>query len=93
MMQDPTSKIWSPAVIMRLCKEPRSCQVTTKDGMTYRKMQAHLTPYKPEGKPDQEAKKYHMWTPKKNSEKNTCNNNWAQPRARRHISPPMKLDL
>ena len=26
MMQDPTSKRWSPAVITRLCKEPRSYQ-------------------------------------------------------------------
>ena len=38
MMQDPTSKRWSSDVITRLCKEPRSYQVTTKDGVTYRKM-------------------------------------------------------
>ena len=44
MMQDPTSNRWSPVVITRLCKEPRSYQVTTKDGVTYRKMQAHLKP-------------------------------------------------
>ena len=56
MMQDPTSKRWSPAVITRLCKEHRSYQVTTKDGVTYRKMQDHLKPYKPEGKLEQEAK-------------------------------------
>ena len=62
MMKDPTSKIWSPAVIIRLCKEPRSHQVTTRDGLTYRKTQAHLKPYKPEDKKDQEAKKYHMQT-------------------------------
>ena len=31
MMQDHTSKRWSPAVITRLCKEPRSYQVITKD--------------------------------------------------------------
>ena len=48
MMQDPRSKLWSPAVIIRLCKEPRSYQVTTSDNVTYRKMQAHLKPYKPE---------------------------------------------
>ena len=66
MMQDPTNKRWSPAVITRLCKEPRSYQVTTKDGVTYRKMQAHLKPYKPEDKQEQEAKKYHMWTLTKN---------------------------
>ena len=44
MMQDPTSKRWSPAVITRLCKEPRSYQVTTRDNVTYKKMQAHLKP-------------------------------------------------
>ena len=44
MMQDPTSKWWSPAVITRLCKEPRSYQVTTSDNVTYKKMPAHLKP-------------------------------------------------
>ena len=48
MMQDLTSKRWSPTVITRLCKEPRSYEVTMRDGVTCRKMQAHLKPYKPE---------------------------------------------
>ena len=30
MMQDPTSKRWSPGVITRLCKEPKRYQVTIK---------------------------------------------------------------
>ena len=34
-MQDPTRKRWSLAVITRLCKEPKSYQVTTKYGITY----------------------------------------------------------
>ena len=37
MMQDPTSKRWSPVVINKLCKEPRSYQVTTKDGVNLQK--------------------------------------------------------
>ena len=78
MMQDPTSKRWSPAVITRLCRESRSYQVTTKDGVIYRKMQGHLKPYKPEDKQEQEAKKYHMQTLVKNCNKNTCNNSVAQ---------------
>ena len=57
MMQDPTSKRWSPVVITKLYKEPRSYQVATKDGVTYRKMQLHLKPYKPDDKQDQAAKK------------------------------------
>ena len=60
MMQDPTSKRWSPAVITRLCKEPRSYQVTTIDNVTYRKTQAHLKLYKPETKRAQDEKNYHM---------------------------------
>ena len=92
-MQDPTSKRRSPAVITKLCKEPRSYQVITKEGVTYRKMQAHLKPYKPDDKQDQAVKKGHMQTLKKNSNKNTNNGNLAQSRARRHVKPPMKLDL
>ena len=93
MIQDPTNKRWSPVVITRLCKEPRSYQIATKDGVTYRKMQAHLKPYKPEVKQDQEVKKYRMWILTKNSEKNTNTGNLAQSRARRHIKSPVKLDL
>ena len=92
MMQDPTSKRWSSAVITRLCKEPRCYQVTTKDRVTYRKTQAHLKPYKPEDKQEQEVKKYHMWTLTKNCNKNTCNSNLGQSRARRQVKPPVKLD-
>ena len=61
MMQDPTSKWLSLAVITRLCKEPRSYQVTTSDSVTYKKTQAHLKLYKPEIKSVQDAKSYHMW--------------------------------
>ena len=57
MMQDPTTKRWSLVVITKLCKEPRSYEVTTKEGVTYRKMQAHLKPYTPSDNQDQAAKK------------------------------------
>ena len=57
MMQDLTSKRWSPAVITRLCNEPRSYQVTASDIMTHRKMQAYLKLYKPETKSSQDAKR------------------------------------
>ena len=82
-----------PVVITRLCKEPRSYQVTTKDGVTYRKMQVHLKPYKPEDKREQEAKKYHLQTLTNNCNKNTCNNNLAQSGAKRQVKPLVKLDL
>ena len=70
-MQDPTSKKWFPTVITRLCKKPRSYQVTTKDGVTYRKMQCHLKPYTPDDKQEKDVKKYHMQTLADNCKKNT----------------------
>ena len=48
MFQDVTSKQWYPATITSLCAEPRSHNITTKEGVTYRKTQAHLKPYKPQ---------------------------------------------
>ena len=87
MRQDPTSKRWSPVVITRLCKEQRSYQVTTAYRVTYRMIQAHLKPYKPEDKKEQEAKKYHMQTLTNNCDTNTCYNNLAQSRARRKVKP------
>ena len=68
MMQDPASKRWSPVVITKLCKEPRSYQVTSSDNVTYRKTQAHLKPYKPEVKSVQDVKSCNMWPLEK-----TCN--------------------
>ena len=51
MYQDSSSKWWHPAIITRLCKEPRSYIITTKEGVEYRKTQAHL---KPLSMPEQE---------------------------------------
>ena len=42
MYQDPASKRWYPATITKLCQEPRSYIITTKQGVQYRKTQAHL---------------------------------------------------
>ena len=47
--QDPSDKRWYPATITRLCQEPRSYLITTKQGVQYRKTQAHLKPYHPQG--------------------------------------------
>ena len=68
-MQDPTTKRWPPAVITKLCKEPRSYQVTTKEGVTYRKTQVHQKPYTSSDKQDQAAKTDNMQTLTKNSNK------------------------
>ena len=93
MMQDPASKRWSPAVITRLCKEPRSYQVTTRDNVTYRKMQAHLKPYKPEVKSAQDAKTCNMWPLEKTWDKTNNNDTIAKSRHRRTIKAPVKMNL
>ena len=76
MMQDLTNKRWSPVVITKLCKEPRSYQVTTKEGRTYRKMQAHLKPYKPDYKQDQAVKKCYTCTLTKTMKRTLIIVNW-----------------
>ena len=45
MFQEATSKQWFPATITSLCSQPRSYNITTREGITYRKTQAHLKPY------------------------------------------------
>ena len=93
MMQDPTSKQWSQAVITRLCKEPRSYQVTTSDNVNYRKTQVHPKLYKPEIKNAQGAKSCHMWPLVKTCNKIKNNNTIAILQHRRTIKAPVKLDL
>ena len=93
MMQDPTSKWWFPAVITRLCKEPRSYQVTTSDNVTYRKTQVHLKLYKPEIKSVQDVKSCHMWPLVKTCNKIRNNDTIAISQYRRTIKAPVKLDI
>ena len=50
MYQDVTSKQWYPATLTSLCAQPRSYNKTTREGVSYRKTQAHLKPYQPKCK-------------------------------------------
>ena len=50
IFQDLTSKGGYPATITSLCPEPRSYSITTREGVNYRRTQAHLKPYQPQGK-------------------------------------------
>ena len=45
MCQSPITKRWFPAKIKVLCPEPRSYQVETPEGVTYRRTQNHLKPF------------------------------------------------
>ena len=46
MCQSPITKRWFPANIKALCSEPRSYQIETQEGITYRRTQNHLKPFK-----------------------------------------------
>ena len=46
MCQSPITKRWFPATIKALCPEPRSYQIETPEGITYRRTQNHLKPFK-----------------------------------------------
>ena len=50
MYQDKSTRRWYPATITKLCQEPRSYIITTKEGVQYRKTQAHLKSYHPQNK-------------------------------------------
>ena len=50
MYQDVRSKEWYPATITSLCAQPRSYNISTREGVNYKKTQACLKPYQPQCK-------------------------------------------
>ena len=50
MYQDSASKLWYPPIIESLCPEPRSYKIITSDGITCRKTQSHVKPFRPQNK-------------------------------------------
>ena len=95
MYQDPANKRWYPATITKLCQEPRSYIITTKQGVQYQKTQAHLKSYKPQEDTSENellAQNNLNWTLKSVNYKQGYAN-LAQSRARRDIKPPKRLDL
>ena len=95
MYQDPTSKRWYPATITKLCQEPRSYIITTKQGVQYRKTQAHSKSYQPQEDTSENkllAQISHKQTVKSGKYKQS-DINQAQSRTKRDIKPPKKLDL
>ena len=92
MYQDPNDKRWYPATITRLCHEPRSYLITTKQGVQYRKTQAHLKPYHPQGEDELLMQEKHKQTVPCAQNKLSATN-LAQSRPKRDIKPPKKLDL
>ena len=95
MYQEPSTKRWHPATITKLCQEPRSYIITTKEGTQYRKTQAHLKSYHPQDKTSENkllAKNNQMQTVKNFNDKQS-ETNLAQSRPKRDTKPPIKLHL
>ena len=100
MYQDAMSKWWYPATITCLCVQPRSYIITTREGVTYRKTQAHLKPYQSQSKKSEDEHSVEqpsdMWTLKQSDCKklNSINNQVQHySRPKRGIKPPVKLNL
>ena len=78
------------------CKEPRSYKIITRDGVTYRKTQAQLKPYKPQSKQHEAghsiSTKCDMQTAKSKCKTNKSDN-LVQSRPKRDIKPPVRLYL
>ena len=64
-----------------------------RDNVTYRKMQAHLKPYKPEVKSVQDVKSCNMQPLKKTRDKTDNNDTIAKSRHRRMTKTPVKMNL
>ena len=99
MYQDATNKQWYPATIASLCAQPRSYNITTREGVTYRKTQAHLKPYQPQSKKSEgecsDVQSSHMQRLKDNCKQFDSMNNQVQSysRPKRDIKPQVKPDL
>ena len=48
MYREPSDRRWYPATVIQQLPEKRTYIIKTHDNVMYRKMQAHLKPYKPE---------------------------------------------
>ena len=96
MYQDPNDKRWYPATITRLCQEPRSYLITTKQGVQYRKTQAHLKPYQPQDEDEDKDELCNQAKHKRTAQgaqSQLYDTSLVQSRPKRDIKPPNRLDL
>ena len=92
MCQNPITRRWSPTTIEALYPEPRSYQIETLEGVTYRRTQNHLKPYKSH----QETPRREQSNQKHLNMNQTYirdSNNMKQSCPRRQIKKPIKLNL
>ena len=100
MFQDATSKQWYPATITSICQEPRSYNITTREGINYRHTQSHLKPYQSQSKKSKDEHAVEQSSDmqtleQSDSKKSDGMNNQvlSYSRPKRDIKPPVKLDL
>ena len=99
MFKDATSKWWFPATITSLHSHQIIYKVTTREGVTYQKTQAHLKPYIPQSNKIEHkhslSQSSDIWTFKSDCKKfNTVDNqvqSYSMPK--KNIKPSVKLDL
>ena len=81
MYREPHDRRWYPATTTKQLPEKRLYIIKTDKNMLYRKMQAHLKPYKPK---KQMTQPEHNWV---------HNQTTAEQRLQHATKPPNKLDL
>ena len=92
MCQSPITKRWFPATIKALCPEPRSYQIETQEGITYRRTQNHLKPFKSHQK-TQTKEQYQQKCSNTNRTPDKDDSKKLQAHLKRQIKNPVKLNL
>ena len=92
MCQSPITKRWFPATIKALCPEPRSYQIETPEGITYRKTQNHIKPVMSPQK-TQTKEQYQQQYPNQKRTLINEDSKKIQLHLKRQIKTPVKLNL
>ena len=92
MCQSPITKRWFPATIKALCPECRSYQIETQEGITYRRTQNHLKPFKSHQK-TQTKEQYLQKCSNRNRAPDKDDSKKKQAHQKKQIKKPVKLNL
>ena len=92
MCQNPITMRWFPTTIKALCPEPRSYQIETLEGITYRRTQNHLKPFRSRQKTQRKEQSKLKCS---NTDRTPINDNSKviQAHPKRQIRTPIKLNL
>ena len=89
MCQSPITRRWLPATIKAFCPEPRSYEIDTPEGITYRRTQNHLKPFKSPQK-TQTKERYQQHCPNQKRTPITEDSEKIQPHLKRQIKAQNK---